>query len=397
MRALLLAVSTRAMAESAVRGGHDVVAVDFFADRDQALVAEAYALGRDLGLPLTAEGLREAAGRMAADGVVYGANLENHADVVELLGREHEVFGNPPNVLREVRDWKLLRRVCKREAIAHPVTLLPGEEARAVGGRWLRKRARSGGGHGIRRWDGRPLDADHVLQSAVDGSPASVAFVADGRDCRILGFSEQLIGRAALGSSGFAWCGNVHPLSVSIAESKRLTAHLYHAARTLTRHFGLRGVNGMDVVVGRDRDGGLLPHLIEVNPRFSGSMELLDGALGISVLGVHVDACAGRLPDEGSLRSVATGFFGKAIVYARRRVMTPDTDAWLARGVRDVPCSRQSVAEGHPICTVVARGDDSQSCLDGLLARARQIYAECEEQPDARRERPTHVGHRAYA
>ena len=36
VRILVLGVSTRAMVESAVRGGHDVVAVDFFGDRDQA-------------------------------------------------------------------------------------------------------------------------------------------------------------------------------------------------------------------------------------------------------------------------------------------------------------------------------------------------------------------------
>ena len=82
MRILVLGVSTRAMIESAVRGGHDVVAVDFFGDRDQARLAESYALQRDLGLPATAEGLAAAARRIDADAVVYGSNLENHPEVV---------------------------------------------------------------------------------------------------------------------------------------------------------------------------------------------------------------------------------------------------------------------------------------------------------------------------
>lgn len=397
MRTLVLGVSTRAMVESAVRGGHDVVAVDFFGDRDQALVAESYALERDLGLPPTAEGLGEAARRVAAEAVVYGANLENHATVVARLAGEHEVLGNPPEVLREVRDWALLRRACEESGIAHPVTLLPGEEAGAVTGRWLRKRVRSGGGHGVGRWDGRPLDKDHVLQSEVDGVPASVAFVADGRDCRILGLSEQLIGLAALGSSGFGWCGNILPLGISPAESAAANAEVRRAASTLTRRFGLRGVNGMDVVIGRDRRGAVRPHVVEVNPRYSGSMELLEDAGGVNVFSAHVDACAGRLPDAGAARSAAPGPVGKAIVYARRRVTTPDTGAWLARGVRDVPRSRETIAAGHPICTVAAAGRDRRECLAGLLARAAEVYAESEARREERRERPTHLDHRTYA
>ena len=397
MRTLVLAVSTRAMTVAAVRGGHDVVAVDFFADRDQALVAESYALGRDLGLPLTAAGLGEAARRVGADAVAYGANLENHVEVVARLGGEFEVLGNPPEVLREVRDWALLRRVCEGSGIAHPVTLLHGEEASAVAGRWLRKRVRSGGGHGICRWDGKPLDADHVLQSEVDGLPASVAFVADGRDCRILGLSEQLIGRAAFGSSEFGWCGNIHPLDLPAEESETVTAEIRHAARELTRHFGLRGVNGMDLIVGRDPSGDLHAYVIEVNPRYSGSMELLEDAGGANVFSAHVHACAGQLPVRDALRPVVPGCFGKAIVYARRRVTTPDTDAWLTRGVRDVPRSRQAIAEGHPICTVVAKGHDRRDCHAGLLVRARQIHRESEARREEPRGRPTHLDHRAYA
>ncbi len=397
MRILLLGVSARAMTESAVRGGYDVAAVDFFGDRDQALLAESYALGRDLGLPLTAEGLGEAAQRVGADAVVYGANLENHAAVVARLAGEHEVLGNPPEVLREVRDWALLRRACEEYGIAHPVTLLPGEEGGAAGGRWLRKRVRSGGGHGVAHWDGRPLDEGHVLQSEVDGVPASVAFVADGGDSRILGLSEQLIGLAALGSTGFGWCGNILPLDLSPEESSAVTTEVRHATRALTRRFGLRGVNGMDLVIGRDRTGVIRPHVVEINPRYSGSMELLEDAVGLNVFRAHVDACSGRLPDAGVASAAAPGYFGKAIVYARCRVTTPDTGAWLARGVKDVPRSGGTIAKGHPICTVTAEGRDRRECVAGLLASAAEVYAESEARREERCERPTHLDHRAYA
>ena len=260
MRVLVLGVSTRAMVESAVRGGHEVVAVDFFGDLDQARFAESYALQRDLGLPATAEGLSAAARRIDADAVVYGANLENHPEVVGELPARLRLLGNPADVVRGVRDWALLRRLCREAGIAHPVTLLRGEEGRARHGPWLKKRLRSGGGHGIAAWDGAALDDAHLLQARVDGRAASVAFVADGKEGRIFGLTEQLLGRPALGGSGYAWCGNVLPLEVPGEDAESVRVQLEQMVSRLTRHFGLVGVNGLDVVIGRDPEGVVRPY-----------------------------------------------------------------------------------------------------------------------------------------
>ena len=197
-----------------------------------------------------------------------------------------------------MRDWALLRRVCREAGIAHPVTLLRGEEGRAGRGRWLKKRLRSGGGHGIVAWDGTALDDAHLLQAEVDGRAASVAFVADGKEGRIFGLTEQLLGRPALGGSGFAWCGNVLPLEVPGADAASVRVQLEHMVSCLTRHFGLVGVNGLDVVIGRDPEGVVRPYLIEVNPRFSGSMELAERAFGVSVFSLHVEGAAGRMPRD---------------------------------------------------------------------------------------------------
>jgi predicted ATP-grasp superfamily ATP-dependent carboligase len=397
VRILVLGVSTRALVESAVRGGHDVVAVDFFGDRDQARAAESYALQRDLGLPPTAEGLAEAAGRMDAEAVVYGSNLENHPAVVAELAGRHRLLGNPAEVLREVRDWALLRSCCREAGIAHPVTLLPGEEGRAGQGRWLRKRLRSGGGHGIAAWDGRALDDAHLLQTEVDGRAASVAFVADGRRSRIFGLTEQLLGRSALGGSGFSWCGNVLPLELPAADAASVWAQIDHMVTSLTRRFGLTGVNGLDLVIGRDPAGAARPYLIEVNPRFSGSMELAERAFGVNVFTLHLEGLAGRLPRALSADRSPDGYVGKGIVYARRPIVAPNTEEWLVRGFRDVPSSGQPIAAGHPVCTVLARGRDRQACLAGLFSAAAAVYRDTEQNREGCRERTTHHDHRTHA
>ncbi len=127
-----MGLSTRAIAESAVRGGHRIVTLDYFGDRDQAALVENLSLKRALSLPFSAEGLLEASRQLDYQEVVYVSNLENHPDVVDELARGGALLGNPPEVLRRVRDWRTLRAFCRRSGLSFPTTLLQGEERRPI-------------------------------------------------------------------------------------------------------------------------------------------------------------------------------------------------------------------------------------------------------------------------
>jgi predicted ATP-grasp superfamily ATP-dependent carboligase len=186
------------------------------------------------------------------------------------------------------------------------------------------------------------------------------------------------------------------PLEVPGEDADPVRAGLEHMVSCLTRHFGLRGVNGLDVVIGRDPEGVVRPYLIEVNPRFTGSMELAERASGVSVFALHLEGSAGRMP-HGLAGDLAPGCVGKGIVYARRPIVAPDTEAWVTRGVRDVPWPGQQIAAGHPVCTVLARGRDREACLGGLFSAAAAVYADSEESKEGRRERITHLDHRSHA
>lgn len=395
MNILVTGLSTRAIAESAVRGGHQVITLDYFGDRDQQALVENHALLRDFGLPFSAGALLQASrtldfdcrpplrGRLAADcrpaGVVYISNLENHPDVVEELAQGRVLLGNAPAVLYRVRDWRTLRTFCLETEIRCPTTLLSGEESEADPAvRWLRKPVRSGGGHGVRRWAGEPLDENHVLQAHVEGRPASAAFVADGRRSVVVGLTEQLIGRKELGARGFAWCGNILPLPLQPGRRAAVLEEVERMAAQLTRRFGLRGVNGVDLVVADGPDGRPHPFLVEVNPRYTGSMELVERAYGLNVFSLHLEAMAGRLPgfclaDHLHLQD---RYFGKGIVYARRTVTLPDTDGWTERGRRDVPFPGERIEAGHPVCTVLAEGEGREGCWSHLLASVEGVRRE---------------------
>jgi predicted ATP-grasp superfamily ATP-dependent carboligase len=247
--------------------------------------------------------------------------------------------------------------------------LADGDAARA----WLRKPRASGGGHAIAPWTGSARAAARLarrwyLQERIEGRPGSVVFVADGERCVTLGVSRQLVGDSAFGGDGFRYCGSI----LSSAGDVSLPAATA-LADAVTAEFGLVGVNCVDFVA---RDG--VPWAVEVNPRWSSSMELVERAYGLSVFGAHARACTERaLPafDVAAARPAARTL-GKAIVYARHDSDVGDTSAWLAdRDVRDVPHAGERIPAGRPVCTVLAEGIDDAACYAALVRKAERLRA----------------------
>jgi uncharacterized protein len=358
VKILIAGLTTRAIAESAVRAGCDVVTVDYFGDLDQKRLCQNVSL-RELGLKYSAAAIAEAAGSLVYDAVAYCGGLENHPRVVARLAADATLLGNTPETLERVRDPGRLFPVLAARGFAVPETRRPGDPLPS-GGRWLVKPVRGGGGMGIRDFEGQPLASGQILQAFVEGVSGSAAFVADGARSVLLGWTEQL-----RGPRGFLYGGNVLPLdgpAAALDEVRRLAA-------ALTAEFGLRGLNGFDFILSAGR-----PVLVEVNPRYCASMELWDQAAGPPVFALHLAACAGSLP--GAVEA-PEDFRGKAIVYAPRRVTVGQTSGWIARGIRDVPPPDSTIQEGHPICTVLARESSRAACRARLQAEADAILAAC--------------------
>ena len=425
-RVLLVGVSTRAMAESAVRAGYDVLSVDGYGDLDNP-ATPALSLGRDLGVEYSAHAAADAAIALDYDAVCYCSNLENHPHEVERLAHRGELWGNPPAVLRRARDPLLISRILSGRQHASPAVRVsaprarPGDSepagtplgnaARASDSAsglygaltrerdWLAKPRASGGGREISEWRvGDSLPRSHILQERIAGTPGSLAFVADGRTVLPFAISRQLVGDPAFSASGFRYCGSILaacPRSVIDAATE--------SALLLTEQLGLVGVNCIDFVV---RDG--VPYVIELNPRHSASMELAERAFGFSVFAAHAAvferrhgagtpavrkesaptvgytvgdtigdgdhaAAFPRLDLAASLDRV--GAFGKAILFAPYDITMSDTRSWLVdAGVRDVPHPGETISRGQPMFTIFATGSDYDDCYSALVQRAREAY-----------------------
>jgi uncharacterized protein len=300
----------------------DVIAFDLFGDTD--LRAERVVKRRSL------TALVDAAMEEEPGEVIYGASFENHPKLVERLAERHTLLGNPPEVLRAVRDPARLAAVLG-DSYARSTFMPPSS------GRWLRKPLRGGGGIRVREWRGGALPAGTFLQERIDGVPCSVAAVGDGKDAVVLGLSEQLVGQRAFGVRGYRWCGNLVPprAPVPLDQPQAICSRLAAA-------FGLRGPFGVDFIWDGERAWA-----VEVNPRTTASFEVID-----------------------PMRAA-----GKAVVFATEDIVVGE----FAPGVRDVPHPGERIAKGRPICTVVSTAATPDEALAGLeeQAAARLEVAVC--------------------
>jgi predicted ATP-grasp superfamily ATP-dependent carboligase len=411
-RVLIAGVSARAAAASAVRADFAVSVLDAFADLDLPAGVRGLSLPRDFGAPFSAGAAARAARDLACDAVVYLSSFENHPDAVSTLAAGRRLWGNAPAVLRRVRNPRILMRACRQRGIPAPAVIMsandpndPNEPNDPNVNDWLIKPLASGGGRGVRPWmepgagirdPGSEEPGTHAdpeswipdpaegvrpprgcyLQQRLEGVPGSVVFVAAGGRASPLGVSRQLVGEPAFGASGFRYCGNILAGSgdTQFQEDERIVPAACALAAVIADAFDLVGVNGIDFIA---RDG--VPYPIEVNPRWCGSMELVEGAYGVSVFGTHVEACAvGTLPRFDLIQARhGTGAVGKAILFAREEVAVGDTRPWLSdRTVRDVPHPGDYIAAGRPVCTVYAEATSATACHAALVARAERVYAE---------------------
>jgi predicted ATP-grasp superfamily ATP-dependent carboligase len=370
---LLTGVSMRAAAQSAVKAGYHTHTIDAFADLDVPLTKKR---------PIPIDGVGRFDARRAsfdtvgvqADAVVYGSGFEDESGAVDLISQGRTLWGNPPDVLQKVRSPRRLLEGLAAQGFRVPRIVEPGDAAAPAGDVfWLEKPFRSGGGHGIRPWLAGPISEGCYLEEFIDGRPGSIVFVArDGRAVP-LGISRQLAGLTEFGATGFQYCGSIlsHPADLfDRGVSVAATAHA--VAMAVARDYALVGLNNVDFIA---RDGVAYP--VEVNPRWSASVELVERAHGFSMFGLHADACSrGTLPDD-RLPLCLRRAIGKAIVFARRDLVVRRSREWLwSRDVADVPRPGSLIRGGDPICTVFAEASTPRQCFSALVARASRIYAE---------------------
>lgn len=344
---LLVGAGVRAAAWSTVRAGWRPFAIDLFGDRD----LRAIATSRRVPAGDYPTGLLVSAREFPAVPLIYTGALENHPGLVDRLARGRRLLGNPAEVLRRLRDPIGLARFWRsRETPAPEATLDP--DAIPRDGSWLAKPIRSASGRGIRRWRGEGPTRGHYFQRRLDGQAGSALYRVDPGDptrSKFLGATYQLL-------DGFRYVGSVGPWRMGGPLADRVA----RLGELVAREYRPVGLFGIDFI---ERDG--VPWPVEVNPRYTASVEVLELSHGRSSwVDDHWD-------------SIPTRLIGKRIVPAVRDCRFPDVDRfawvppdpWEVPDAADLPHPGERFHAGEPVLTVLAAGDSIDSVRDVLRMR----------------------------
>jgi predicted ATP-grasp superfamily ATP-dependent carboligase len=365
---LLFGASTRAAAFSARRAGLRPRCYDLFADADlQARCPVTRLAGR------YPHGFLDHIDDDPPGPWMYSGGLENWPGLVDRMARRRRLWGNCGDILRRVRAPQEWTRVVRAAG-------LPAPESRAGGahpagrGRWLLKPLRGSGGAKIRFWDHEGvIDRGYFLQEYVEGEPWAALFAADGGRATLLGVTRQLVGEPWLHAAPFQYCGSVGPLSPGPVLRPRLEL----LGNVLTGSFGLCGLFGVDGVV---RGGDFFP--VEINPRYTASVEVLERATGLGALAWHRQAFDPPSPTPSLPRPGP--MVGKAILFARNALTFPARGPWQAElcetdthpvtpRYADLPHTGDRIEAGRPVLTFFGQGDDPVTCLHGLRQTAVEL------------------------
>jgi predicted ATP-grasp superfamily ATP-dependent carboligase len=244
--------------------------------------------------------------------------------------------------------------------------------------RWLVKPVGGAGGAGVRFYDRaegpKPVRRPSYYQAYVEGVPCAAVYIGNGRQTRLLGVTRQLVGEDWLHAKPFHYCGSLGPLRLA----QPLRRALKRLGDVVAAGCLLCGLFGVDFIL---RDG--VPWPVEVNPRYTASVELLEYAAGVPALALHRRAFDPAAPDPPGPGASPGPWHGKAILFARQALTFPEDGPWLsalrnppplweAPGFADIPPAGQRIEAGRPVLTIFAQGESEAGCL----ARLREIAAD---------------------
>jgi uncharacterized protein len=358
---LIAAVSGRALAVSARRGGFVPLVADAFGDQDTLAVAATHVRADMLNRPIDGDrligALESLADGRAATGIVCGSGFEDRADLLARIGARWPLLGNDAHTIARIKDPVTFAAMCGAADIPHPQTSRTPPPDRTG---WLVKRAGGAGGLHVREAGDSKAEGEGVyFQRRAAGTPVSALVLGDGKRAMVLGFSEQWASPSR--KHPYRYGGAVRPAAISDGLARDLT----RAVERLATEVSLVGVNSADFLV----DGETF-HLLEINPRPGATWDLFEPG-DASLFALHVDSCAGALPAQPP---IFDGAMAGAIVYAMRDIDPIPAVAW-PDWAADLSVPGGRVGADDPLCSVFAHASTAAEARELVMRRVAQIHA----------------------
>lgn len=389
---LVVGIDTVSIANSAKKAGYKIYAADYFGDMDLRCVCSGFKAiikqkrGKSCGRmesKFKPEAFLKIANSISEkykiDAILLSSGLDDDFNILYELNDLAPILGNSPRVIERVRKKPRFFKELKRLGIAHPETAIVKDideaksSAARIGYPVVVKPVRGFGGDSIRTARNFKelerafkisfVSEEILVQKFINGLHASISLLATTKDVKTLTINEQLLGLHFLfQQEPFGYCGNIVPLYVADSIFKRCK----HITEKIASHFGLQGSNGIDLVISKEGT----PYVVEVNPRLQGTLECVEGVIGINVVESHVNACLhGSLP---TIKERTSTFCTRLILYSPKRIIAPDLVAF--REVRDVPLPECIIEKGEPICSIITEGKNRNFSFQKARKLVKSIY-----------------------
>ncbi|MFW9799641.1 MAG: ATP-grasp domain-containing protein [Candidatus Thorarchaeota archaeon] len=388
----VIGFNARPLACSAKRAGAEVIVSDYWGDEDLAECSSRWKAvlapqrGQRQRRPLEeppheilVRNLLESIQGRQVNFLFVGSGFDDNTSSLRLLESEVPIAGNSSGLMSTSRNFETLSSYADELNLGFPTRLTAKSVAEAldlceeIGYPCVIRPPRSGGGRGITLVS-NPVQAESaswklefdetveeiVVQEYIQGIDASCSVLSTGDDAKAVSVQGQLIGIPSAGrNNDFVYSGNYIPLEVNGVAKTRMEL----ASESICESFKLVGSNGIDFVV--DKNGYVW--LMEVNPRFQGTLEMLEHSGNVSMTELHTSACLGSLPSQWPSYVPAV----RLVVFARRTGLIPD----LSKYPSAVDRTPEGVLmkRGDPVCSLVLKRESLQSCYLEAMSAATSI------------------------
>jgi len=402
-RVVVVGASCRAAAQGVRRCGvPHIEAWDEFLDADLREIAQVHhweagaMVGRKVhGVPL----------------ILCGGMENRIADVQAWLDQGYSC-GVDAQMLRTMRSPMHWQRWSIPLGIGWPKSAFRAEEIPRLGSGdgdiqfWMSKSLLGAGGIQVRVFNTQELrkltsnellkarwEEGRYLQEHIEGCIIGATFCSYRDEVRFVGAARGITSEELPGPLPFIYRGSILYGDLSQEVKQRLEDF----GSLVTSETGIRGLWQADFVV--KADGSLW--ILEVNPRWSASMELHEIATGVSWVTEHLRSLnSGKLSDEsrtvaGARPQRVSDLVGKGIVYAPSAMRLDkqgqarmwenrfDGESWkdsevgfLLADIPEVPAGSLDwvdIDAGMPIATVLVRGKKDEEVIEKLRGASQRV------------------------
>ena len=391
-KVLIVGIDLIALARSLKELGMKVYSSDFFGDQDLLQLCEdslsiikqrggtscGYLEGMFNPQEIV-DGALRLNEKYSVDACLLSSGLEDDYEALAKLYEDVRVVGNSLESIRSVRDRKEFFRILKSLSIEHPFTIIVSDfeeakrSAKDIGYPVMLKPCYGCGGSNIHLTQNvdelRKLYNAHfkhheefVVQEFVDGVPMSASILSTKSDTIVLTINRQLLGLRITGQKErFGYCGNIVPTMVNQNIKNRVES----IAKKITTKFRLKGSNGIDFVYSSGKI-----FVIEVNPRFQGTLECVERTLNLNLVEMHLKACLkNELP---RINREAKAVYTRMILYAPKRLHVPNLSCF--KDVKDIPFKGVIVEEGEPLCSLITEGLTEKESYERAIKYTEKIF-----------------------